>query len=215
MTHYLIDTENVATKWFQIISSLKPNDTILLFYTDANGMQPIPMSILGQIDHLNATIRAIYCKTGDNALDFQLTTYLGYLIAKYPDEQFIIVSEDTGYDPAIQFWYNQNIKILRHNLQTKSKRKKTQNTELTTNVPPCGNIRDIYTRMLLQVFSPSDPIPRIVNVMMHTMDLPLKGKSLQIQNQMRQSFGQQYGMELYRTAKPIFDNIIKNGPYPR
>ena len=52
---------------------------------------------------------------GKNALDFQLATLLGYVIGSNTekDDEFIIVSKDTGFDAVVEFWKQQNIKITR------------------------------------------------------------------------------------------------------
>jgi len=39
---------------------------------------------------------------GKNALDFQLTYYVGYISARRPDATFVIVSNDQGYDPMLE-----------------------------------------------------------------------------------------------------------------
>ncbi len=47
----------------------------------------------------------IHCDNGtDNALDFQLSTYLGSLTVKNPDDNLIIVTRDTGFDVVVKFW---------------------------------------------------------------------------------------------------------------
>lgn len=40
-------------------------------------------------------------RKGPNALDFQLTFYLGYVAAKHPTAQLVVVANDKGYDPMI------------------------------------------------------------------------------------------------------------------
>lgn len=37
-----------------------------------------------------------------NALDFQLSYYIGYISARQPQERFVVVSNDTGYDPMLE-----------------------------------------------------------------------------------------------------------------
>lgn len=38
---------------------------------------------------------------GPNALDFHLTFYLGYVAAKHPDAELVVVANDRGYDPML------------------------------------------------------------------------------------------------------------------
>lgn len=47
-------------------------------------------------------------------MDFQLSSYLGYLIAKNPEDKYYIVSKDKGYDVLCLFWQkfkNLNIQL--------------------------------------------------------------------------------------------------------
>lgn len=37
--------------------------------------------------------------SGKNALDFQLSYYAGYLMARQPDARFVVASNDKGYEP--------------------------------------------------------------------------------------------------------------------
>lgn len=39
--------------------------------------------------------------TGPNALDFHLSFHLGFMAAKHPDSQLVVVANDRGYDPMI------------------------------------------------------------------------------------------------------------------
>lgn len=38
---------------------------------------------------------------GPNALDFHLSFYLGYVAAKHPDAELVVVANDRGYDPML------------------------------------------------------------------------------------------------------------------
>lgn len=55
----------------------------------------------------NISIKAIDCCSGKakkNALDFQLVSYLGYMISKQDRQRYVIVSNDSGFDPVVEFW---------------------------------------------------------------------------------------------------------------
>lgn len=55
------------------------------------------------------------CYTGPNGLDFQLVSYLGYLMCdnQDSDDEFIIMSNDNGFDCVVKFWNNRNITVKR------------------------------------------------------------------------------------------------------
>lgn len=42
-------------------------------------------------------------KTAKNYLDFQLTTYLGYLVGQTDVKEYYVISKDSGYDSVIDF----------------------------------------------------------------------------------------------------------------
>ena len=47
-------------------------------------------------------------------MDFQLSSYLGYLIATgFDSDEYTIVSNDTGYDCLCDYWENYSIKVKR------------------------------------------------------------------------------------------------------
>lgn len=108
---YLIDTENIGSAWTEVLPLMGRNDEILLFYTvNSPG---IPYRDLQQImSHLDQ-MELIPCNTGRNGLDFQLSSYLGYLLRSSTKTQYIILSKDTGYDPLIQFWKEKGVDIAR------------------------------------------------------------------------------------------------------
>ena len=75
----------------------------------------------------------VYAGSG-NALDFQLSSYLGYLIGLgYENANFYIVSNDKGYDCLCDFWqnlYNVNVKRLPRVAVTEQPKKPTRPTKV-------------------------------------------------------------------------------------
>lgn len=107
----LIDTENIGKEWPAFMMRNTGISSFVLFYTPSSAGISVPdfMKLL----HSNLNIEAISCYTGKNALDFQLVTYLGSLIATHPDWSFCILSNDTGYDSAVKFWRDRGVNIAR------------------------------------------------------------------------------------------------------
>ena len=64
------------------------------------------------------TLQFEECYEGQNALDFQLISYLGYLIGKDEDKtsEFIVMSNDTGFDPAVRYWKQKGFLVNRINV---------------------------------------------------------------------------------------------------
>ncbi len=101
---YFIDSENVADRW---TSLLKAQDGIfLVFYTGK-----LPNVNNSQLDGIKYAF--IQCHTGDNALDFQLVSYLGYELHANKAREMVIVSNDKGYDSVVFFWSERGVQISR------------------------------------------------------------------------------------------------------
>lgn len=114
--YYLIDYENIiATS--DIISVIEeiPNVCIVfIFYSDAS--KNIPIEALEILRKKQITFLFNKAIIGTkNALDFQLSSYLGYLIheTKEQDAQYFIVSNDKGYDCLSEFYEREGISVNR------------------------------------------------------------------------------------------------------
>lgn len=107
MSIYLIDTENVQTKFVQLIDSLDSGDTIMLFMIQDKHNMSLHIDDILNMKQKNITIEVIDYYSGKakkNALDFQLVSYLGYIISKQGKQRYVIVSNDCGFDPVVEFW---------------------------------------------------------------------------------------------------------------
>ena len=134
MSIYLIDYENVNESGLEGIKTLKSDDQVHIFYSDQIKTIPFERSI--ELSQSRARIEYIQTrKTAKNYLDFQLTTYLGFLIGKGEKGEVVVVSNDKGFDSVVDFWKGRNIKISRYeniaNKPTASKTKKAQPAKKT------------------------------------------------------------------------------------
>lgn len=98
---YLIDFENVRS--LKGISA-HDEDCIILFYTQ--NADSIKLDDLQEIRKSNANIELKKVSAGKNALDFQLSSYVGYLIGS-SNNDFCVVSNDNGFDAIVNFWKNE------------------------------------------------------------------------------------------------------------
>ena len=71
----------------------------------------------------------ISCYPGKNGLDFQLVSYLGYLLKSAGKTEYIIISNDMGYDCVIHFWKEQGYKVSRMTVYDLIQRKKARITQ--------------------------------------------------------------------------------------
>ena len=102
MAVYLIDFENVTSAGISGVQRLTKEDRVYIFYT-ANAAN---MSFAAHLNLLSSPAEIIYYNVssgGKNALDFQLSSFLGYLISQGQDKQFYIISNDRGYEHVKTF----------------------------------------------------------------------------------------------------------------
>lgn len=99
---YFIDSENVGDNWISLLPTLSPDDDILVFYTNNSPHMNYRNVILLKESDVEVTF--IECCEGSNALDFQLCTELGFRIHDMTNREFIIVSNDTGFDAVVKYW---------------------------------------------------------------------------------------------------------------
>ena len=101
---YLIDFENVASEGLSGITYLSPEDEVIIFYSNNSNRLSMKMHILigksvCKCNYFEVTVG------GKNALDHQISTWLGYLIGtRAADRNYYIVSKDMGYKFVASFW---------------------------------------------------------------------------------------------------------------
>ena len=111
MNYYLVDFENVKIDGLKDMKGVGEGDSMIIFYSE--NCKSITLDVIDSIMALKLDYSSFKVKVGSkNALDFQLTSYLGYLIGKYgSDAVYHIVSEDKGFAFVADFWKEQNINV--------------------------------------------------------------------------------------------------------
>lgn len=113
---YLVDTENIGSTWKVLLPDKQTKDQIILFYTENS--PNISYTDLQDIIKYPDSFELIKCNTGRNGLDFQLVSYLGFLLKSSPKTDYIILSNDSGYDPACTFWSEKGYSVSRVNMNS-------------------------------------------------------------------------------------------------
>ncbi|MCI5494083.1 MAG: PIN domain-containing protein [Lachnospiraceae bacterium] len=108
MAYFLIDFENVKSDGMTGIIKLSAEDKVCIFYSEkADSLS------FGMHKQLNETLAEVTYRKVEvgtrNALDFQLATCLGFLVANTlaeggSNECFYVVSKDTGYVSLENYW---------------------------------------------------------------------------------------------------------------
>ena len=112
-TFYFVDFENVHNNGIKKIGNLLESDYVYIFTTENAG------KINFDIQCLNNNIKTKTVPAGKQSLDKHLISYLGYIIGCNGDKcEYIIISNDKGYDAIIDLWRNEikKIKISRRAL---------------------------------------------------------------------------------------------------
>ena len=129
---YLVDSENVGDIWVPLLVSSQEDDEVLVFYTTKS-----PHMNYENVRMLKETEKEadfIKCFEGRNALDFQLVSELGYRLSQNADREYVIVSNDTGFDAAVRYWSTRKMPVSRlsgkecHRMLTEKKQRVTKET---------------------------------------------------------------------------------------
>lgn len=96
--HVLVDLENVQPP-AALLDKLAPGfaDAWIFHGPHQEKLSKTFKTMIGE----RATLVPI-TRTGNNALDFHLSFYLGYVAAKHPDARLVVVANDKGYEPMIE-----------------------------------------------------------------------------------------------------------------
>ena len=105
MNYFLVDYENVKTQGLNGVNKLSEEDTVCIFYSE--NADSLTFGLHRRLNESKANILFQRVEVGlKNALDFQLSSYLGYLIHENIDNpyNYFIVTKDKGYESLITYW---------------------------------------------------------------------------------------------------------------
>ena len=118
MNYYLVDYENVNVAGLNGVSKLIENDFVIIFYSE--NAETLTFGMHRRINESKADIKFQKVAVKEkNALDFQLCSYLGFLIRdtmteKDSENSYFIVSNDKGYSVLPDYWkkFGVDLKIV-------------------------------------------------------------------------------------------------------
>ena len=148
MAYYLIDFENL--KNINGCDTLLEDDTIVFFYSKNANTLSFELHI--ELSECKANKEYIKAESGGkNALDFQLSTYVGYLIANNPNDEIYIISKDSGFQNVLSFWKQKGkdvLKLRKNIVEVDCEKidcveKSTENAEKTTKQEPKETIETV------------------------------------------------------------------------
>ena len=108
---YLVDSENVGDIWVPLLVSSQEDDEVLVFYTTKS--PHMNYENVRMLKEPETEADFIKCFEGSNALDFQLVSELGYRLSQNAGREYVIVSNDTGFDAAVRYWSTRKMPVSR------------------------------------------------------------------------------------------------------
>lgn len=112
MNYYLVDYENVKTQGLNGVNKLSEEDTVCIFYSE--NADSLTFGLHRRLNESKANIIYQRIEVGHkNALDFQLSSYLGYIIHENINNpcDYYIVTQDKGYESLINYWKKRKINV--------------------------------------------------------------------------------------------------------
>ena len=112
MNYYLVDYENVKSHGLDGITSLDENDALVIFYSE--NADRLTFGLHRRLNESKAKISYQKVDVGTkNALDFQLATYLGYLVRDNEGKEstYYIVTKDQGFSSLVNYWKRRKINV--------------------------------------------------------------------------------------------------------
>lgn len=196
INHYLIDTENMGRDWMELPDERK--DVVYhIFYTDKS--PTIPIECIKRMITKQENIKFIKCHTGANALDFQLVTQLGYMIATAPEDRYYIVSKDTGYDSVVKFWAERGTKIDRSG--------KTA-VNITATIREAGDIELLCREAIVGLTA--EEARKIAEIIRSITEKGLPDYKTAIHTQLVKEYAQARGSKIYHACKNIMEQAYLN-----
>ncbi len=197
---YLVDTENIGSAWKELLPKKGSKDMLILFYTEYS--PGISYADLDFIRQYPSSFETVECFPGKNGLDFQLVSYLGYLIKSAPKTDYIIVTNDTGYDAVVKFWTGRDMSVKR---QTKSELTLPEKTEETD---VFAEAKEMLKGLLSDEYSDDAYVDGIFKII-----CDYDAKRLQeLYQALQKEYTPDGGSAIYRMVKPQLRMIYKKIP---
>lgn len=120
---YLIDTENVPYEWINRFKELgmdRKDSQIIIAYTDKSSKLSYDQISFLLEQSTEAKIGFTKCKNGKpNALDFHIIGTITAFLLQDREEQYVIVSNDTGFDTFIDKLNDTSVSVSRLSCEAK------------------------------------------------------------------------------------------------
>lgn len=186
--YYFVDFENVQSSGLEGIDNLTEEDEVFIFYSE--NANRITFELHQSLMRTPAGIYYIPVVVGvKNALDFQLSSYLGYIIYQnlYTRASYYIVTKDTAFSCLVSFWKAQGVELsVIHDLAGKRQADSRQKLQMLVE-------EKLHDRELADT---------VTSIMEKCETKQILYKTLL---QKLSYLGTDKAAEIYRTVRPLFD----------
>ena len=112
--HVLIDFENVQPKNLAALRDVSKGRAFRVYVFVGVNQSKIPKELAFEMQTLGSDAQYVeIAGSGKNAADFHIAFYMGELARPGSEDEFHIVSRDTGFDPLIKHLQARNINAAR------------------------------------------------------------------------------------------------------
>lgn len=203
--YYLVDSENVNDNWLMLLDLAEPEDKIIVFFTK-NSPHMSYASVIKLIEQ-NRPIQFEECYVGNNGLDFQLVSYLGYLLKDNQgmENEFLIMSNDGDFDCVVRFWKDRKFPVKRINVNY-CKQCFQQQKEDTVSIVDTELKEENKTELPLRVpIKETDSLNKQFDFSKEEVDTFIncigKGNLTVMHETLVHVYGQKQGQKIYKTVK--------------
>lgn len=216
---FFVDYENVKASGLDGLLELNSIDEVFIFYSD--NASCITFDIHRNLNETEAKINFQKVEVGSkNALDFQLSSYLGFIINENLNKgnentSYFIVTKDSGFSCLITYWKNKSIDIsIVTNLLCNQEDKSENKTEDKAEDKNDNKIEDNNTNSepIKEVSINSDNLPlQTVNNTIDNEGLKFIVETInnyQSKREINNALGKHYkdskkASEIYKAIKPL------------
>lgn len=198
--YYLIDYENVHRTGIDGILNLNTDDNVVIFYS--GNADKITFSLHKQILGSKADITYFEVRAGGkNALDFQLSSYMGYIIGSKKNCRFYIVSNDKGFEYVRDFWKKRGVRIeIISNIEDNKTSLEIPEKSSVEKVSPDDELKNVLQDMKLKN-EDIEFVKNLVASIISDTSIALNVRKIRINNELCKKFGSIKTKDIYAKLK--------------
>ena len=193
LNYFLVDYENVNVSGLNGITSLTENDSVIVFYSE--NADTLTFGIHRRLNESKAEIKFQKVLVKEkNARDFQLCSYLGFLIRDTMTEEnlnnnYFVVSNDKSYLALIDYW-----KKFKIDLQVVSNLSKNEIKKTEIKLPQKIELASELETELSKILTDKNEIAEVVKIINNSKT------KVEINNNIGKNFSSKQG-EIYKAIK--------------